>query len=148
MLNERPPFTRRLNALFRLPLMLFLAPAFPSMGQGTTDHIPGKVYVIRVGPLVQEKLHLDQVMKDKVEPTLSNAQGMFGHMQGHFYGMQTAASGQWFIGYFHPERQEKMELMRDCDLLIWLFHGHDVQIIPLEATRSPMSDLLVTPKPR
>lgn len=129
-----------------LMLVFFvILPHGTTMAQGTTDHIPGKVYVIRVSPLAEDTGTLNTMMTYTIEPVLSGGEGMFDHVRSNLYRMQTAADGQWFIGYFHPDRQDKEVLMRDSDLLIWLFHGHDVQILPIETVKSPMYDLLATP---
>lgn len=126
-------------------MMCILVPDGTISAQGSTEHIPGKVYVIRVSPLVGESQVLDNVLRYELEPVLSGGEGMFEYVRRNLYRMQTAASGDWFIGYFHPDRQDKEVLMRDSDLLTWLFHGHHVQIMPIETLKSPMHDLLATP---
>ncbi len=138
-------FIRPARYFWLMLLLSIFAPKGNTTAQGSTEHLPGKVYVIRVSPFASDTATLETVLKYQIEPVLSGGKGMFDHVRSNLYRMQSASHGQWFIGYFHPDRQEKEILMRDSDLLIWLFHGHDVQIMPIETLKSPVHDLLATP---
>jgi len=118
--------------------LLVVADLFPltSLGQGSTDHIPGKVYVIRLTPFDEDSIAMEGFLHDTVDPVLH--QPMFTHIRENLYRMRAAADGRWFIGYFHADRQERDVLLRDNELLTWLLHGHDVQIMPIESVRSPI----------
>lgn len=113
--------------------------------QGQDQHIPGKVYVIRLSPMVPDTSVLRELQETYLDPVLRGGEGMFDHVLNNLYRMQVASNGLWFVGYFHPDRQEKEGLLRDSDLLTWLLHGHDVQIMPIELVRSPMRGLLASP---
>ena len=115
-----------------------------AMAQGSTEYLPGKVYVIRMSPLAKDSVTNELTLSNSIKPALEEP--MFNHFGDHLYRMRTAADGRWFVGYFNPDRQEQDVLMRDTDLLIWLFHGHDIQVMPIEMVRSPVSvPLLATP---
>lgn len=114
--------------------------------QGSTDHIPGKVYVIRITRMDEDSLRMEEYLHEKVEPVL--VQPMFTHIRDNLYRMRAAVDGRWFIGYFHADRQEKDVLMRDGELLTWLLHGHEVQIMPIESVRSPVEVPSTTPSDR
>ncbi|MCB0767525.1 MAG: hypothetical protein KDB95_10010 [Flavobacteriales bacterium] len=106
------------------------------LAQGSTDHLPGKVYVIRITPMETDSLLMEEYVRTKVDPVL--IQPMFVHIKQNLYRMRSASDGRWFVGYFHADRQEREVLLRDSDLLTWLLHGHEVQILPIEAVRSPI----------
>lgn len=134
--------TRCLRPLIISNLVACLLFPCIAQAQGSTDHIPGKVYVIRITPFQEDSTLLEDYMLEKVHPVLSQA--MFSHIKENLYSMRAAADGRWFVGYFHADRQEKDVLMRDSDLLTWLLHGHDVQIMPIESVRSPIEVPLTT----
>lgn len=130
------PFPKR-NRPFMLGLLYALLHASGAAhAQGSTDHLPGKMYVTRITPLLTDSLAMEGVLKDRIDPVLEEP--MFGYIHEHLHRMRSATDGRWFVGYFHPDRQDREVLMRDNDLLIWLFHGHDVQIMPIELVRSPI----------
>ncbi len=109
--------------------------------QGSTDHLPGKIYVIRMSPFMADSAALEQALVDKVLPVLEKP--MFAHIRANLHRMRSASEGKWFVGYFHPDRQDRDVLLRDNDLLTWLLHGHDVQIMPIELVRSPIEVPLI-----
>ncbi len=136
LMRARVPFPHR-NRPFILGLLYALFHVCSAAhAQGSTDHLPGKMYVIRVTSLITDSVAMEGVLKDRIDPVL--AKPMFGYIHEHLHRMRAAADGRWFVGYFHPDRQDRDALMRDNDLLIWLFHGHDVQIMPIELVRSPI----------
>lgn len=104
--------------------------------QGSTHHIPGKVYVIRLTPMETDSMDMERYFKREVAPALEK--DMFDHVRANLHRMQEATDGRWFVGYFDPNRQDRDVLMRDNDLLVWLMHGQEVQIMPIETVRSPL----------
>jgi len=89
-----------------------------------------------MSPLLADSATLEQTLVENVIPALDKP--MFAHIRENLHRMRTASDGKWFVGYFHHDRQDRDVLMRDNDLLTWLFHGHDVQIMPIELVRSPV----------
>lgn len=126
---------------------LLLGAAFsnPTTAQTGPEYLPGKVYVIRVTPFTNDEDTLAIYMTD-VRAGLTHIGGMIQHISDNLFSMKAAKDDRWFIGYFHADKQAKEDLMRDLDLLVWLFHGHDVQIMPIEKVKSPDS-YLTTPPP-
>jgi len=111
--------------------------------QGSADHLPGKIYVIRMTTMVADSATLEKLLVEHVIPALGKP--MFAHIRENLHRMRTASDGKWFVGYFHHDRQDREVLMRDNDLLTWLFHGHDVQIMPIELVLSPIAVPMVAP---
>lgn len=124
----------RVTPIFALILMCIPMDGY---SQGDTNYLTGKAYVIRITPFVQEKDSAELILGAAIQTQLNSAGGMITHVRNNLYTMRAATDGRWFIGYFHADRQGREDLMRDFDLLLWLFHGHDVQIMPIESTASP-----------
>lgn len=141
----RPSLIRPLvrDVLFSCVLLA----AFPSTlsAQSGPEYLPGKAYVIRVTPFTDDQETLGVYMAN-VREGLTHIGGMIQHISDNLYSMKAAEDDRWFIGFFHADRQAKEDLMRDLDLLVWLFHGHNVQIMPIEKVKSPDS-YLITPPP-
>ena len=113
--------------------------------QGSTHHLPGKVYVIRITPLTSDLDSLKQVFLPQLIDRITGTGGMGEFIKKNLYLMNTASDARWFIGYFHADRQTEEELARDFNLLVWLSHGHDVQILPIElvkSTATPVSEFV------
>lgn len=112
-----------------------------AQAQGSTDHLPGKTYVVRVSPFFDDHDTLAGEYRSTLEEELRHTQGMMDHIITHLYVAQAAVDGRWFLVYYDRDRQTKEEVMRDSDLLVWGLHGHDVQIMPIELLKSPISSL-------
>lgn len=117
-------------------LGILLCPAQWCSAQGTTDHIPGKNYLIRVSPFASERSVTETTHLQGLRSLVERSNGMAVHVPERVRAVQHV-DGRWFLAYFDPERQQKENLMQDHDLLHWLCNGRDVQIIPIELTRSP-----------
>lgn len=110
----------------------------PVNAQGTADFRPGKIYVIRVSPYFADLEALSTGFSAGFDQVLQQNSSLLAHVSDHFHPMRKQDSGRWFLGYFHPDRQVEEKLLQDMDLMIWLLHGHDVQILPIELTCSPV----------
>ncbi len=76
---------------------------------------------------------------------LNSADGMLQHVRNNHYLMRASSDDRYFIGYFHADRQSKEALTEDFNLLMWLFHGHHVLIMPIEDVKSPAEQIQVVP---
>lgn len=108
--------------------------------QGSTDHIPGKIYVIRISPLHADTDSMSRSFTE-VMHRLNSVDGMMQHIKNNLYLMRAASDDRYFIGYFHADRQSKDALTEDFNLLTWLFHGHHVLIVPIEDVKSPAQQI-------
>lgn len=126
-----------LSRLIRwVPIAVLLGPSQGSFSQGTTDHLPGKNYLIRVSPFANERSEIATIHLPAFLSLVERSGGMADHIPERVRAMQHV-DGRWFLAYFNPERQQQESLLQDHDLLHWLCNGRDVQIIPIELTRSP-----------
>jgi hypothetical protein len=126
----RPPPRRALVLLLAFTIS-------SSFSQGTTEHRPGKVYLIRVSPCSMDRDSLMHNYLPELITKLDRTGTMTAHIKTNLYLLKTVVEGCSLIGYFDLHRQSKEELMQDTDLLVWLLHGHHVQIMPVEGTESP-----------
>lgn len=104
--------------------------------QGTTGHLTGKNYVIRVAPYTPDRSNVEKEHLPAIRALVDRSGGMAAHVTAHLRTLQHV-EGKWFLAYFNPARQQQEQIMQDNDLLHWLCNGRDVQIIPIELTRSP-----------
>lgn len=130
-----------MNILSRLALSLLtfstLVLVSPmACAQGTTDYVPGKVYLIRLSPFLADADSTRMVHFPRITSRLEETGAMVEFVSKNLYLMRTLEGDSAFIGYFHADRQSHDELTRDFNLLTWLFHGHDVRIMPIELAGS------------
>lgn len=116
-------------------VMAIFGHAAVSQAQDDSDYLPGKVYVVRMSAFVADDDSLMSVVLPRIGEQLSAVGEMMAYIKQNTYVMHSAADRGSFVGYFHADRQQKEQLMRDFYQLVWLFHGHDVQIMPLELVR-------------
>ncbi len=92
--------------------------------------------MIRVSPFANERQITETTHFAAFRSLVERSEGLADHLLERVRTVQHV-DGRWFLAYFNPERQQKESLMQDHDLLHWLCNGRDVQIIPIELTRSP-----------
>jgi len=89
-----------------------------------------------VSPFADERPVIETDFLTEFRSRVERSRGIAAHLPERVRAVQHV-DGRWFLAYFNPERQQKEPLMQDHDLLHWLCNGRDVQIIPIELTRSP-----------
>lgn len=124
------PFRSQLR--YALCVWASVAISIPLFSQGSTDYVPGKMYVIRITELTPDREFLADSIRPMVETYIKDADGMLDQIRPYLYPMQQKQSKQWFIGYFRPDRQAEIDLLADFYLLDWYFQHHNIQLCPLE----------------
>ena len=99
-------------------------------------YLPGKAYLIRLSPCLGSAD--TSAAFPLVRSSLQRAGGMVHYVQDHLITLNRAGDNCWFVGYCHPQRQAKDDLLRDHNLLQWLLHGEDVELMPIEHASSPV----------
>lgn len=119
------------------------APTVTAPAQGTSEYVPGKVYVIGISAPAAERIAQGTPEFETVMGRLKATDGVLEHVGAFIHPMMRSSDRKWVLVYFNPDRQSELDLRQDHYLLNWALHGHDVQVIPLESMASPtrLSDL-------
>jgi len=140
--NVRGPSPGRARWKPILLSLLWLAlPIADAVGQDESGFIQGKTYVIQLSPSAPDKASLEATVGPWLQQQFDQASGMLDHVRTRTYPVQGFKDRAWYYVFFDPTRQTKDDLLHDNDLLVWFFHGHHVQVQPIEMLLSPSEAL-------